>query len=77
MIEKHLNERHGSLTIIARSNKPSNGYLAYYWCKCDCGNIKRFRYDQARKNGSCGLCEDFIASGVNVQLKELGSGKEK
>lgn len=76
MIDKHVNERLDKLTIIARSEKPSNGYLHYYWCKCACGNIKRYRYDQARKNGACGMCEDFTASGVLTKLKELGSGKE-
>ncbi|MBO5712583.1 MAG: hypothetical protein J6R88_00050 [Clostridia bacterium] len=76
MIDKHINERHGNLTIIARSKKPANGYLYYYWCKCDCGNIKRYRYDQARKNGNCGQCEDFNASNVVEKLKGLGSGKE-
>ena len=76
MRDKHINEVHGDLTIIAPSEKPSNGYLHYYWCKCACGNIKRYRYDQARKNGSCGMCEDFRASGVSEKLKEIGSGKE-
>lgn len=76
MIDKHIGERHGKLLLVARSKKPANGYLHYYWCKCDCGNIKRYRYDQARKNGACGLCEDFTNSCVNEQLKGLGSGKE-
>ena len=76
MIDNKIGERLGSLTLVARSTKKSNGYLYYYWCKCDCGNIVRYRYDQARKNGSCKKCEDFIASNVNDKLKGLGSGKE-
>lgn len=68
MIDKHLNEKHEDLTIIARSQRKPNGYLSYYWCKCACGNIKRYRYDQVRKNGNCGQCEDFIASAVNTAL---------
>lgn len=70
MIDKHINEQQGDLTLVARSKKPSNGYLHYYWCKCACGNIKRYRYDQARKNGSCGQCEDFKASKVIENIKE-------
>lgn len=73
MISKHIGEKHGELTIIARSKKPSNGYLYYYWARCSCGIIKRYRYDQARRVGSCGLCEDFIESEV---LKALTEGKE-
>jgi len=76
MIDKHIGEKHGELTIIARSNKQSNGYLHYYYCLCSCGNIKRYRYDQARKNGNCGMCEDFTGSRVIDKLKGLGSGKE-
>ena len=64
MIDKHKNERHNSLLIVARSTKPANGYLSYYWVKCDCGNIKRLRYDQIRKKCNCGMCEDFKASNV-------------
>ena len=64
MIEKHLQEQHGDLTIVARSTKAPNGYLPYYWTKCSCGNYKRLRYDQIRKKGNCGLCEDFRDSKV-------------
>lgn len=76
MIEKNIGEKHGKITIIARSIKPSNGYLHYYWCKCDCGNIKRYRYDQARRVGNCGMCEDFKESGVLSALGVLQNGKE-
>lgn len=69
MIDKNIGEKHGSITILTRSIKPSNGYLHYYWCKCDCGNIKRYRYDQARRVGNCGMCNDFKESGV---LSSLG-----
>lgn len=68
MIDKHINEQLGELTLIARSQRPANGYLHYYWCKCSCGNIKRYRYDQARKNGNCGMCEDFRDSNVLSKL---------
>lgn len=77
MVNKHLNEVHGELTIVAPSTKRANGYLYYYWCKCSCGNFKRLRYDQVRKNKSCGMCEDFNDSGVLDYLKELERGKEK
>lgn len=76
MIDKHIGEQQKDLTILCRSTKPNNGYLAYYWTLCKCGNIKRYRYDQARKNGNCGLCEDFIESQVLCKLKELESGKK-
>lgn len=62
LIEKRIGEKHGDLVIIARSNKEANGYLPYYWTRCSCGNIKRYRYDQARRVGNCGLCDDFRAS---------------
>lgn len=71
MKDKRIGEQHGQLTIIARSKKEPNGYLGYYWCKCQCGNIKRYRYDQARRVGNCGLCEDFTGSGVTEALKGL------
>lgn len=77
MIEKHIGEIHGDLTIIARARKESNGYLHYYWTKCACGNIKRYRYDQIRRVGNCGLCEDYIESGVTAALEGLNNGKEK
>lgn len=76
MIDKHINEKQGNLTLVARSTKANNGYLAYYWCLCKCGNYKRYRYDQARKNGNCGQCEDFTNSRVVEKLKGLGSGNE-
>lgn len=76
MINKHIGEKHGNLTIIARSIKQANGYLPYYWCKCDCGNVKRYRYDQARRVGNCGLCEDYTESEVNRVLEGLNNGKE-
>ena len=76
MIDKHINEVHNDLTIIARSTKKSNGYLYYYWTKCKCGNVKRYRYDQARRVGNCGSCEDYIKSNVNKKLEELRGGKE-
>ena len=74
MIDKHIGEVHGELTIIARSQKEPNGYLAYYWTRCSCGNIKRYRYDQARRVGDCGLCEDFAASKVNEVLRNGKNG---
>lgn len=75
-IEKHIGEKHGDITIIASSTKPANGYLYYYWCKCDCGNIKRYRYDQARRVGNCGMCEDFSESEVSKALEVYDNGKE-
>lgn len=59
-------EKHGSLTIICKATKESNGYLHYYWVRCECGYIKRLRYDQIRKGKACGLCDDVIATGVMV-----------
>lgn len=75
-INKHIGEVHDQITIIARSNKPANGYLYYYWCKCSCGNIKRYRYDQARRVGNCGMCEDFKESEVLRALEVNKDGKE-
>ena len=71
MRDKHIGERHGDITIVSKSVKEPNGYLYYYWCKCDCGNIKRYRYDQARRVGNCGLCEDFKTSKVTKALREV------
>ena len=71
MVDKHIGEVHGDITIVSRSVKEPNGYLWYYWCRCKCGNIKRYRYDQARRVGNCGLCEDFKLSGVNEVLREV------
>ena len=68
--DKHLNEVHGDLTIIAAAvHKGPNGYLGYYWVRCKCGNVKRYRYDQLRRVGNCGLCEDFTASEVLKALE--------
>lgn len=72
--DKHNGERHGDLTILCPSTKPANGYLYYYWCRCECGNIKRYRYDQARRAGNCGLCEDFSGSRV-IEKMEVDNGK--
>lgn len=77
IIDKHIGERQQNLTLIARSTKQSNGYLYYYWCKCDCGNVKRYRYDQARRVGCCGQCEDFKESGVSAALEGTNNGKEQ
>lgn len=67
-----VGEIHGALTIIAPSTKTSNGYLHYYWVRCECGYIKRLRYDQIRKGKECGMCADFKASGVLERAKEDG-----
>lgn len=64
MIDSHIGEKWGDLTIIARSMRPANGYLYYYWVRCSCGNIKRYRYDRIRSVGNCGMCEDFKKSNV-------------
>lgn len=74
--DKHINEKWNDLTIIAESTKPANGYLSYYWCRCSCGNVKRYRYDQARRVGNCGMCEDYKESGVLSVLGVLNNGKE-
>ena len=71
MIDKHIGEKHGELSIVCRAAKEPNGYLYYYWVRCSCGNIKRLRYDQARRNHDCGLCEDFSKSRVLEALKEI------
>lgn len=77
MILKRIGEKHGELTIIAPSATMSaNGYLPYYWVRCSCGNIKRYRYDQARKVGNCGFCDDFKESGVLKALEGVENGKE-
>ena len=76
MIDKHLGEVWGDLTLIALSKKPANGYLSYYWAKCSCGNIKRYRYDQARRVGNCGFCEDFQESEVLKAIEVNNHGKE-
>ena len=72
-MDKNIGEKHGAIIILCRAQKPSNGYLHYYWTRCDCGNIKRLRYDQARRVGNCGLCEDFQTSEV---LKAVGEVKQ-
>lgn len=72
--DKRIGETHGELTIIARSIAEPNGYLYFYWCRCSCGNVKRYRYDRARKAERCGMCEDFSGSGVNEALKEYRHG---
>lgn len=76
MIDKHINEEFKDIKLIALSTKPANGYLSYYWCRCKCGNIKRYRYDQARRVGNCGMCEDFKESEVLRALEVLNNGKE-
>lgn len=75
-IDKHIGEKWGDLEIIAISSKPANGYLYYYYCKCACGNIKRFRYDQVRRVGNCGICEDFKESEVLKALEVNNNGRE-
>lgn len=65
-----IGEKHGALTIIAQSSKRAHGYLYYYWVRCECGYIKRLRYDQIRKGVKCGLCEDFSSSGVLERAKD-------
>lgn len=75
-IDKHIGEIWGDLEILTLSVKPANGYLSYYWCKCKCGNIKRYRYDQVRRVGNCGMCEDFSESEVLKRLEVLRYGKE-
>lgn len=75
-MDKKIGEKHGDFTIIAKSTKGPNGYLYFYWVKCKCGNIKRLRYDYIRKGGNCGLCEDFIESGVLKALEGNKYGKE-
>ena len=74
MSDKHIGEKHGDITIVAKAIKEPNGYLYYYWCRCACGNIKRLRYDQARRVNNCGLCDDFKGSKVSEALKELRHG---
>lgn len=69
--DKHIGERHGDLTIIGPAAKGQQGYLFYYWVRCECGNINRYRYDQVRRKGNCGLCEDARASGLNTMVKEI------
>ena len=76
IIEKHVGEKHGELTIISPSKKPSNGYLHYYWVKCDCGNVRRYRYDRIRKVGNCGMCDDFKESEVVRFIGDNENGKE-
>lgn len=71
-INKHIGEVHGDLTIICPSAKPANGYLYYYWAQCSCGMLKRYRYDQLRRAGSCGFCEDVKASEL---MRYVGHGK--
>ena len=75
-IDRHIGEVHDQITILTLSTKPANGYLYYYWCKCSCGNIKRYRYDQARRVGNCGMCEDFKESEVKKAIEVLDNGKE-
>lgn len=76
--DKHVGEVHADLTIICTSSKPANGYLHYYWTLCSCGNIKRYRYDQIRKNGNCGMCDDMNASAVIEALERFRrNGKEQ
>lgn len=71
MPNSKVGEKHGDITIIALARgKEPNGYLYYYWVRCECGNVKRLRYDQARRAGNCGLCEDFKESRVIEALKE-------
>lgn len=71
MIDRHIGEVHGNLIIVAKSTKPDNGYLSYYWTKCSCGNFKRYRYDAVKKKGSCGMCEDFKQSNVEGNAFEV------
>ena len=73
--DKHIGEVHGDITIIGSSAKQQQGYLFYYWCRCKCGNIKRYRYDQLRRVGNCGLCEDAHDSGLNNLIKGIYSNE--
>lgn len=70
--DRHIGEKFDDLTILAEAQRKPNGYLRYYWVKCECGNIKRYRYDQLKKKGNCGDCADFSTS-----LKEVLNGGEK
>ena len=69
-----IGEQHGEFTIIAKSTKKAQGYLYYYFVKCSCGNIKRYRYDQIRKKKHCELCEDCKASNVLEGYMEAVKG---
>ena len=71
-IMKHVGETHGDLHILCPSSKAPNGYLYYYWAQCSCGMVKRFRYDQLRRAGNCGFCEDINKSNL---MEYVGYGK--
>lgn len=68
--DKHIGEKHGDIEILAPAAKAAQGYLYYYWCRCSCGNINRYRYDQVRRKGNCGLCEDARESGLTEVIKK-------
>lgn len=76
IIDKYVGEKYGDLTLICRAEgKGANGYLHYYYCLCKCGNIKRYRLDQARRVGNCGICEDFTKSDVIGALRRFNNGE--
>lgn len=69
----HIGEKIQNFEILAESTREPNGYLRYYWVRCSCGNVKRYRYDQIKKKGSCGDCEDYKRSLGSIN----GNAKEK
>lgn len=73
-----IGEKNGALTIIAKSGKKKQGYLSYYYVRCSCGNIKRYRYDKVRQGKPCGMCQDFKSSGVqDAYLRDVLNGTEE
>lgn len=49
-------QRFSRLEVLGRAPDGLKKYTAYWWCKCDCGNIVKIRGDQLRGNfaRSCG-----------------------
>jgi len=56
--------------LLVLSEEPKRGYIRFFKCKCDCGNIKITR-GSSIKNGSCKSCGCL----QKEQIKRLGLSK--
>lgn len=58
-IKDETGKRYGRLTVIERAETSADRRMAYWLCKCDCGNMKVARGVDLRRGGtrSCGCLQ--------------------
>lgn len=76
MDDKNIGKKYGLLTVLSFDREGKNSSHKWYYCKCECGNVKSIRIDSLKSGTTiaCGCVRSKRAKSLDHKTLKLKHG---